>query len=141
MPALFHIAYVSFSDKKFTEKELEHLLFEIRSKNKEQNITGLLLYNNESFIQVVEGEKQILLKVFEQIKEDGRHHNIVKLIEEPIEKRSFPDWSMGFEMVDYKKTKNIPGFSNFMTTDNPARLIKNASREVMKLLNSFIRYT
>jgi len=141
MPELFHIVYVSFSCSQLSEKELKDLLTEIRRKNKSHDVTGMLLYNDGSFIQVVEGEKQILKDLYERIKKDSRHENIVKLVEEPIEKRTFPDWSMGYEVVDYKQVSKIPGYSNFMSSDNPEELIKGSTKEIMSLLNSFKKYT
>jgi len=141
MSDLGHIAYVSFSHKPLENSELESLLVEIRKKNKLQNITGLLLYNDQSFIQVVEGEISRLRKLFERISRDGRHENIVKLVEEPIEKRAFPNWSMGFKNINKKQAGKIPGFSKFMISDNPQELVKGSTREIMKLLNSFRRYT
>jgi len=141
MTELYHIAYISFSYKSLSEKELKDLLLEIRKKNADQKITGLLLYNNESFIQVVEGERKTLENLFERIKQDKRHDNIVKLIEEPITKRTFPDWSMGFEIVDNKKIKKIPGYSNFINVENTEEIVKNGAKEIMQLLNSFKAYT
>jgi len=141
MSVLFHIAYVSFSFKSLTEKELEELLLDIRNRNKKQNVTGLLLYNDGSFIQVIEGEKETLNHLFEKISKDNRHENIVKLVEEPIEKRAFPDWSMGFEVLNYKQIDHIPGYSKFMNSENPEELIKESTREIMHLLNSFRKYT
>jgi len=141
MTRLGHIAYVSFSHKALSAKELEDLLFEIRRKNKKQDITGLLLYNDESFIQVVEGELSKLRELFERISKDQRHNNIVKLVEEPIEKRAFPDWYMGFRNISKEQADKIPGFSKFMISDNPQELLKGSTREIMKLLNSFRQYT
>jgi len=141
MSELFHIVYVSFSHKSLTEKELEELLHEIRKKNQIHNVTGLLLYNNESFIQVVEGEKRTLKDLYEHIMKDHRHNNIVKLLEEPISQRVFPNWSMGFKIIDNKKINKIPGYSNFISDNNSDLLIKNGAPEIMKLLISFKLYT
>jgi len=141
MSMLYHIAYVSFSHKVLSEKELEELLIKIRALNKKQGITGMLLYNNLSFIQVIEGEKEKLIQLYEKISKDKRHENIVKLLEEPIKKRVFPNWSMGFEIINNKQTAKIPGYSNFMNSENPVELIKESTIEIINLLNSFRRYT
>lgn len=138
---LYHIAYISFSHKLLSERELEELLVKIRALNKKQGITGMLLYNNLSFIQVIEGEKEKLIMLYEKICKDPRHENIVKLVEEPINKRAFPDWSMGFEIIDNKQTAKIPGYNNFMTSENPNDLVKESTNEIINLLNSFRRFT
>jgi len=141
MPDLIHIVYVSFSNKSLTEDEIVQLLKEVRAKNKAQDVTGLLLYNNEAFIQVIEGEKESIHTLYELIKKDTRHTNVVKLLEEPIEARAFPDWSMGFQRITKKETSEIRGFSDFMLSDNPEEKIKNTTSDVIYLLNKFRKYT
>ena len=111
MKELIHIVYVSFAQKELSEKELTGLLKEIRSKNAEQGITGLLLYNDGAFIQVIEGSKEIINRVFKSISNDQRHTNVVKLLEEPIVQRAFPDWTMGFRQISDEQSASIPGFS------------------------------
>ena len=81
MSDLIHIAYVSLSNKELDETELDELLMDIRKRNKQQNVTGLLLYNDGSFIQVIEGKSKMLIELYEKIKQDHKHENIVKLLE------------------------------------------------------------
>ena len=141
MADLIHIVYVSFSSISLTEKEIIDLLTEVRKKNKEQNVTGLLLYNNESFIQVIEGSKKTIHALFEKIKQDNRHENVVKLLEEPIKKRAFPDWSMGFRQITSKQTARIPGFSSFMFAETSETAIQKSTQQVIYLLNQFKVHT
>ncbi|HKL09442.1 MAG TPA: BLUF domain-containing protein [Bacteroidales bacterium] len=140
MQELIHIVYVSFSSTNLSEEDLESLLKEIRIKNKEQQITGLLLYNSESFIQVIEGPKDNIHNLFEIISNDSRHVGIVKILEETIKTRSFPDWSMGYRRFSDKESKQIPGFSNFMNSRNPEN-IEGSTHKVIFLLNSFKVYS
>jgi len=141
MKDLIHIVYVSFSSEELSEAELQSLLKEVRSKNEQQQVTGLLLHNDGSFIQVIEGRQQTIRELFERIKKDSRHTNVVKLLEEPIKKRAFPDWSMGFRKISPEQSSAIPGFSNFMHEDNPVKTIQGSTRQVVYLLNSFRMYT
>jgi viroplasmin and RNaseH domain-containing protein len=141
MSDLIHIVYVSFSKKSLSEEEILKLLTEVRAKNKAQDVTGLLLYNNEAFIQVIEGQKNTINKLFEIIKKDTRHENVVKLLEEPVESRAFPDWSMGFQKITQKETSEIRGFSDFMLTDNPEEKIQNTTTDVIYLLNKFRKHS
>jgi hypothetical protein len=141
MKDLIHIVYVSFSSNELSENDLEKLLQEIRFKNEQQQVTGLLLYNDGSFIQVIEGSEQTIQGLYERIKGDDRHTNVVKLLEEPIKKRAFPDWSMGFRKISNEESSAIPGFSNFMHERNPIKTIQGSTRQVVYLLNSFRKYT
>ena len=141
MKELIHIVYVSFAQKELSEKELTGLLREIRGKNAEQGVTGLLLYNDGAFIQVIEGSKEIINRVFKSISNDQRHNNVVKLLEEPIDQRAFPDWTMGFRKISDEQSASIPGFSDFMHRENPAQTIRNSTEQVVYLLNSFRKYS
>ena len=64
-------------------------------------ITGMLLSAGRSFLQVIEGERKKVDKLVSSIKKDDRHRNITVIIREPIAKRSFGDWTMGY--ADLKK--------------------------------------
>jgi hypothetical protein len=108
---------MSFSSKVMSEIELNGFLATIRRKNLVQNITGLLLYSDEVFIQIIEGEKDMIHHLFKLISQDPRHFNMVKLIEEPISKRAFPSWSMGFRKLDKSNKASIVRYSDFMQND------------------------
>ena len=138
---LIHIVYVSFAKKALSEKQLQDLLKGIRKKNKEKGVTGLLLYNDGSFIQVIEGSEDTIKHLFEVITKDGRHNNIVKLLEEPIENRAFPDWYMGYRRLTKKQSTKLPGYSDFLNAENPADFLKGTTQQVIYLLDSFRKYS
>jgi len=140
MTQLKHIVYVSFSSKALNNAELKALLKVIRQKNKANGISGLLLYNNSTFIQVIEGLEDTLHQVFEKIKKDTRHTNVVILLEEAIQSRTFPGWYMGFQQIRGHQTKKIKGFSDFMN-DSSSELLKGSTQDVMHLLTSFKKHT
>ena len=141
MSELIHIVYVSTSTHDLSQLELDELLKSIRAKNKKNNITGLLLYNDGMFIQVIEGDVKRIIDLFELVKSDARHKNIVELLKEPIKKRSFPDWSMGFKRITNEDLKSIHGFSNFMSEDTDWEPDPGIAEQVLFLLNSFRKYT
>ena len=135
-----HIVYVSFSFKDLTEIDLENLLADIRKRNKLQKVTGLLLYNDGTFIQLIEGKTRVIKSLFEKIKNDQRHSNVVLLLDESIKKRAFPDWTMGYYKLNREQSGKIPGYSDFMHSKDSRKLIESTSFEAMKLLNSFKTY-
>lgn len=141
MSSLIHIVYLSISKRELSEKELADFLTDIRKKNKMKKVTGLLLYNEGTFIQVIEGERESIQDLFENVINDQRHTNIVKLLEEEIVSRSFPDWSMGFKIISNKEIENIPGFSDLLKEENSSEPIPGIAEQVMILLNSFRKFT
>lgn len=81
------------------QRGLEHLLAASRTRNLQRGITGLLLFRDGIFIQLLEGETADVRCVYRLICEDPRHHSPVKLLEEPMSSRRFPGWSMGYQVL------------------------------------------
>lgn len=99
MSALIHLIYVSKSSNAFSSSDIIDLLSKSRDRNRQLNVTGMLLYEQGSFFQVLEGEEDVVNNLFATICNDPRHTSIVKIISEAIFKRDFVDWSMGYAAV------------------------------------------
>jgi hypothetical protein len=113
-PNLLHCVYCSASTKKtFSSAELESLLEDCRLNNSNADVTGILLYQNGSFFQVLEGEQATVEALFQKISLDKRHHQTKKIIFEPIRTRSFGAWTMGFPKITSKELATIPGLNDF----------------------------
>jgi hypothetical protein len=73
--------------------------------NQKHNITGLLIYKNKQFAQVIEGDEISIERIWSKIQLDSRHKDIQLLSKEPINIRSFTKWSMFFpeseKVVEY----------------------------------------
>jgi blue light- and temperature-responsive anti-repressor len=78
------------------EQELRTILAVARRRNKADNVTGALLFTVSGFAQVLEGYREVVERTFERIGSDPRHADVTVLAFTPTERRSFPDWSMGF---------------------------------------------
>lgn len=110
--------YTSISKRKLSEEHLKSLLKKSRQKNQSLNISGMLLYLDPFFIQILEGEERIVNALFSTIKQDPRHYKVSLIYKKPIEKRSFADWSMGFNVVKPDTVADVEGFSDFFTNSN-----------------------
>lgn len=93
---LSHIIYASVASEKFQLHELPALIEKAQRKNAGLSITGVLTYSDGCFFQVIEGEKDKLNGLYEEIRSDSRHGNIVTIANEPIARRSFSDWNLRF---------------------------------------------
>ena len=96
MPQLIQLIYSSAAKHLFSPDELTELLQNARHKNMRHGVTGILLYTDGSFFQVLEGEETIVDDIFASISRDERHKQVTVIIREPIAKRSFGDWTMGY---------------------------------------------
>jgi hypothetical protein len=59
-------------------------------------VTGMLLYLDGHFLQVLEGERKIVHHTFDKIKKDPRHKDVALLMVRPIAEKEFSHWNMGF---------------------------------------------
>ena len=113
---LVHCIYCSASaTTEFDPAGLQTLLDECRRNNAKLGITGMLLFQNGSFFQVLEGERTVVVALFEKIAADKRHTRVTKVILEPIEERAFGAWTMGYPRISARELAEIPGLNDFFT--------------------------
>ncbi len=113
MTSLIHIIYSSAATSPMSQHDLIGLLAKAREKNTRLGVTGMLLYVEGSFLQVLEGEPDIVDPLFERIAGDQRHSTVVTIIREPIARRSFDEWSMGFANVTADELASVDGLNDF----------------------------
>jgi hypothetical protein len=98
---LGHIIYLSESTLRGpVDNDLAEIHATANYLNAKVGVTGLLLYNAGQFLQILEGQQQVLEMVFQKIERDPRHANVCRLVTEPIGRRLFPSWNMGAMNVE-----------------------------------------
>jgi Sensors of blue-light using FAD len=117
------IVYASSASKAFTKPDLQALLQEIRPKNAELGVTGMLLYKDGNFMQALEGDQEVLTRVVGIIERDSRHSGFLVLLRSTSEERLFPDWSMGFRDLSDQSAAKMAGYSDFMNTALIGRIV------------------
>jgi len=80
--------------------DLDQLLQRARLNNELASITGCLVFFEQRFYQILEGEESMVKNLFKKIQEDSRHNEVELVIEGESDKRLFPDWGMLFHNVD-----------------------------------------
>ena len=129
------LVYCSAAIRPFESKDIVDLLMVSRKHNEKNNITGMLLYIDESFFQVLEGDEETLHALYKKIEVDQRHTKVVKLIEEPIDKRTFSDWSMGYAKATRVELSTIPGLNKFFASGSSFKELEPGRAKV--LLDAF----
>lgn len=112
------LAYTSIANHHMSHDELLDLLAQSREKNSTADFTGLLLYLDGCFFQILEGTPDKLEMLFEKISKDERHHSVMKLIFEPLTERSFANWMMGYQSVTREDLATITGLSDFLDIES-----------------------
>ena len=113
MDNLIHVIYASQASNTLDNAGLISLLKSSRTNNLRNNISGMLLHNQGSFFQILEGKEDKVEATLKVISTDNRHLNVTIIIQEPIFKRAFGEWSMGFADVSSQKLTSIDGTNDF----------------------------
>lgn len=100
---LSQLVYVSNRKPNCTEEEIEKILASCKKNNPPLNITGILLYSDKKFIQLVEGESKVIMELYDKIKKDDRHALPMMISLNPIKEKSFPSWHMGSKKLPESK--------------------------------------
>jgi hypothetical protein len=132
---LLSIVYSSTSAHPFKDEELNALLALSRENNARARLTGVLLYRSGRFLQVIEGPADILRERMSIIAADPRHLDVHILLQETIDERQFPDWTMAYEPASDVAAEDIPGyrstFSDIEAGDDPQESLA-ALRELIR---------
>jgi len=97
---LVRCLYASRTAKPLTPDVVDSILAQSSSNNPPRGITGILVYTNDVFVQVIEGGRDDVGELFNSIVRDPRHTQVRLLSFEEIAERRFGNWTMGKVNVD-----------------------------------------
>lgn len=107
---MLSVVYSSSATTEFSEADLAALLVASRANNARDDLTGVLAYRDGRFLQLLEGPLESVRERMRIIEKDPRHEAVTVLLEEVTQRRSFPDWTMGYERVDDERADAVPGY-------------------------------
>jgi len=114
---MIQITYISRTTEPMSPESLLALLQQCLTNNASSGVTGMLLYGNQTFLQVLEGDEKAVDDLVEKISKDARHSAVQLLHRRPIERRQYADWSMGFKRMSDSELKHIDGLRGFGERD------------------------
>ena len=132
----FHV-YASSAVQLFEPEELHALLETSRRNNAALGVSGMLLYKDGNFLQVLEGREATVQGLAAKIRRDPRHRGIITLIEGFENEYQFPEWSMGFCNFRSDDAKEMPGYSAFLQSSFDLKSLAADPTNAQRLLMSF----
>ncbi len=135
MDSLIHLIYASVATSLPTDGELSTVLLTSRANNVRDGVTGMLLYIDGSFFQVLEGPPDAVDRTFARIAGDPRHARPVTIIRERIPRRSFGEWSMGYASASPTEVARVAGLNDFF--DGASCVTQLDPGRAQKLLTAF----
>jgi hypothetical protein len=113
---LVRLMYASRAIATIDQEELVAILRKSKANNPAVGVTGVLCFGEGIFLQVLEGGRSAVNKLYNRIVADKRHHDVELLCYEEIGERQFAGWAMG--QVN-------------MARLNPSLLLKYSERPVL----------
>ncbi len=136
---MFFLVYISSATQPFSVDDLSTLLAVSRKNNAELGITGMLLYKDGNFMQVLEGDERTVRALYEKIGVDPRHSGEITLLQGFVDERQFPDWSMGFRDLNSPEIRATQSYSEFLNTPLTGQEFSGDPSRSQKLLRTFKR--
>lgn len=104
--------------------------------NTARTVTGMLLYVNGRFLQILEGERKDVLQTFARIQEDSRHRNVNVILERESEARMFSHWNMGFKQLTEDALLQSPPLRAYF--ERSSDTASNDSAAALSILSLFV---
>lgn len=129
---MLRLIYVSRAFEGIQASDMEAILASAQKKNKENGITGMLVFNRSFFLQVIEGPRPVINDLLKSLISDTRHFHLVVISCEEIDERKWENWSMDYVIPSaanqntFLKYSSKSGFDPYLMT----------SQRVIKLLDA-----
>jgi hypothetical protein len=133
------MVYISSAKLGLTENEIITIVEDARINNEKIGVTGLLLFNKRSFMQLVEGEAATIEALYEKIRQDNRHAEVTLLLKESITHRNFSNWTMGFKNIEKLKKINPGILNHFLEDDFNFSIYQQNPYRALQFLETFKR--
>lgn len=136
---LHRLIYISSGRRKFGDEELRDILDVSRTNNAEIDVTGMLLYLDGNFLQLLEGGRDDVEALYERIALDKRHSGAIVLSRAEVAERSFPDWAMGLKMLNPEKHGDLAGVFKLGPDTVGARMQPTGDALAEKMVSTFLQ--
>lgn len=136
---LIQLIYVSTAEIEFNSAALSDILQSCIKLNRQNKITGMLVYWRGNFMQVLEGSADAVDEAYQRICKDSRHHGLILLERNEIAEREFSAWHMGFRSLGDDEATKADGFVDFFKPGFDPRATGAKGGDALALLQMFSR--
>ncbi|MDN3646352.1 BLUF domain-containing protein [Pontixanthobacter aestiaquae] len=100
---MYSLIYVSTVADGADEASVDAISKVAAKNNSLAGVTGMLAYNGQHFMQLLEGRRDVIDELIETIARDTRHRDMAIIRREDKTSRECPDWSMRIFVVPRAK--------------------------------------
>lgn len=127
----YAISYVSTKKEHLPEEEINEILTHTEKNNNKLEITGILLYSEGNFFQVLEGPREDLQTLYTKIKLDSGHYDLISIFEKEVDEPIFQKYTSEFTSIDTRyKSKEVEAYLTKIKTLSPA--VQSSVKYILK---------
>ncbi len=133
VPFVYSYVYLSRASDDFDEKDIESIVETSRRNNTRDGVTGMLLYKDGRFLQILEGDEAKVKQIADRIEADPRHAELTVIFDGQMP-QLFTDWSMGYANLNTELFRNHPAVLDYFRKTWCAESFQSAQTRVRRLL-------
>ena len=134
----FQLIYSSAATERMPKSKLYKILLSSRSRNVSQDITGLLVFVNGVFLQILEGERDVVSALMQKISGDPRHSNVKVFQEKAVEQRTFSSWRMAYVTPSPRELATWTGLRGTATVEATLDMLHSDPDRVSSLVTKLL---
>lgn len=134
---LQRLIYLSSATGSLSHQDLGRILTRARRNNQRDEITGLLMYHDGTFFQILEGAGDMVRATYARIAANPGHRSLQKLPALAVESRLFPNWSMAFARPENVIADPELGVTAFRAVQRDLERIQAQDRRAAAMMRVF----
>ncbi|MFZ9154310.1 MAG: BLUF domain-containing protein [Polynucleobacter sp.] len=135
---LIQSVYTSAAMQPMPKSKLYKILVDSRVNNKLADVTGLLVYVDGNFLQVLEGEQEVVTALLEKISKDRRHKDVKVVYKTSIENRTFNSWQMAYISPSPRELATWAGLKNTTTLESTFETLEREPNRFPSVLSKLL---
>ena len=135
---LVQLVYSSLATEPMPKSKLYKILVQARGNNKRADVTGLLVFVDGKFLQVLEGEADLVSQVLKKIAADTRHKDMKVISEKSIQQRTFASWQMAYASPSARELAAWAGLRDTTTIDGTLASLEQDPNRVSDILTKLL---
>ena len=120
------------------KSKLYKILVDSRVSNRLADVTGLLVYVDGTFLQVLEGEQNVVSALLEKISKDRRHKDVKVVYKTGIEGRTFNAWQMAYVSPSPKELATWAGLNDTTTLEATLKTLESEANRFPSVLSKLL---
>lgn len=130
---VYSYVYLSRATAAFDAADLPAIVEVSQRNNRRDHVTGMLLFKEGRFLQILEGDEAKVKAIASRIEADDRHTDVTVIFDGQMP-QLFTDWSMGFADLNAEVFKNHPAVLDYFKQTWCAETFQSAQTRVRRLL-------